>query len=101
MVDALASGDEAVRARSEKSQATWQEARQALGDRRPAAAESGEWDRFWECHIEPDWLLIWDETEENDSGSPHALSRGVADCPEETPPRDTGRLGRFHEVAPI
>jgi hypothetical protein len=64
MVDALASGDEAVRARSEKSQATWQEARQALGDRRPAAAESGEWDRFWECHIEPDWLLIWDETEE-------------------------------------
>ena len=24
---------------------------------------SGEWDRFWECHIEPDWLLIWDETE--------------------------------------
>ena len=20
----------------------------------------------WECHIEPDWLLIWDETEEND-----------------------------------
>jgi mRNA interferase YafQ len=24
---------------------------------------SGEWNRFWECHIEPDWLLIWDETE--------------------------------------
>jgi mRNA interferase YafQ len=24
---------------------------------------SGEWDRLWECHIEPDWLLIWDETE--------------------------------------
>jgi mRNA interferase YafQ len=24
---------------------------------------SGEWSRFWECHIEPDWLLIWDETE--------------------------------------
>ena len=25
---------------------------------------SGAWNRFWECHIEPDWLLIWDETEE-------------------------------------
>ena len=24
---------------------------------------SGEWNRFWECHIEPDWLLIWDESE--------------------------------------
>jgi len=20
---------------------------------------SGEWSRAWECHIEPDWLLIW------------------------------------------
>jgi mRNA interferase YafQ len=25
---------------------------------------SGEWNRLWECHIEPDWLVIWDETEE-------------------------------------
>ena len=24
---------------------------------------SGEWNRFCECHIEPDWLLIWDESE--------------------------------------
>jgi mRNA interferase YafQ len=24
---------------------------------------SGEWNRLWECHIEPDWLVIWDETE--------------------------------------
>ena len=24
----------------------------------------GQWNRFWECHIEPDWLLIWDETVE-------------------------------------
>ncbi len=23
---------------------------------------SGDWERFWECHVEPDWLLIWDET---------------------------------------
>ena len=22
---------------------------------------SGEWSRFWECHIEPDWLLVWDQ----------------------------------------
>jgi mRNA interferase YafQ len=20
---------------------------------------SGDWSEFWECHIEPDWLLIW------------------------------------------
>ena len=22
---------------------------------------SGRWSRFWECHISPDWLLIWDQ----------------------------------------
>ena len=22
---------------------------------------SGEWAHCWECHIEPDWLLIWDQ----------------------------------------
>ena len=22
---------------------------------------SGDWKPCWECHIEPDWLLIWDE----------------------------------------
>jgi len=25
---------------------------------------SGEWDNVWECHIEPDWLLIYYVTEE-------------------------------------
>ena len=25
---------------------------------------SGEWSRYWECHIEPDWLLIWNEDED-------------------------------------
>lgn len=24
---------------------------------------SGAWNRFWECHLEPDWLLIWNEDE--------------------------------------
>ena len=24
---------------------------------------SGDWSPCWECHIEPDWLLIWDEDE--------------------------------------
>jgi len=24
---------------------------------------SGNWKPCWECHIEPDWLLIWDEDE--------------------------------------
>ena len=23
-----------------------------------------EWSGFWECHIEPDWLLIYDVTDE-------------------------------------
>ncbi len=39
------------------------------GDALPARCRrhklSGAWDRFWECHIEPDWLLIWDETEDH------------------------------------
>ena len=25
---------------------------------------SGEWDRVWECHIGPDWLLLWHETDD-------------------------------------
>ena len=24
---------------------------------------SGDWQPCWECHIETDWLLIWDEDE--------------------------------------
>ena len=24
---------------------------------------SGDWKPCWECHIEPEWLLIWDENE--------------------------------------
>ncbi len=25
---------------------------------------SGRWADFWECHLEPDWLLIWIENED-------------------------------------
>jgi mRNA interferase YafQ len=25
---------------------------------------SGNWSPCWECHIEPDWLLIWYQTED-------------------------------------
>ena len=25
---------------------------------------SGEWSDFWECHIEPDWLLAWDQDDD-------------------------------------
>ena len=25
----------------------------------------GEWFPCWECRIEPDWLLVWDEDEES------------------------------------
>jgi len=24
---------------------------------------TGNWSLCWDCHIEPDWLLIWDEDE--------------------------------------
>jgi mRNA interferase YafQ len=23
----------------------------------------GDWDGYWECHIDPDWLLIWLESD--------------------------------------
>ena len=25
---------------------------------------SGPWARFWECHVGPDWLLIWDQRDD-------------------------------------
>lgn len=25
---------------------------------------SGKWDNAWECHIEPDWLMVWQQYEE-------------------------------------
>ena len=25
---------------------------------------SGKWSRYWECHIEPDWLLVWGHQDE-------------------------------------
>ena len=24
---------------------------------------TGQWKGFWECHIQPDWLLIWEQRE--------------------------------------
>ena len=30
-----------------------------LDARNRAHRLSGDWSRSWECHIEPDWLLIW------------------------------------------
>jgi mRNA interferase YafQ len=26
---------------------------------------SGKWKRAWKCHIRPDWLLIWHETDDS------------------------------------
>ena len=35
------------------------------GDRLPPRHRphklTGEWRDFWECHVRPDWLLIWSE----------------------------------------
>ena len=25
---------------------------------------AGDWSPCWECHIEPDWLLVWDQEDE-------------------------------------
>ena len=36
---------------------------QSLDTRNRLHRLSGDWSRFWECHIEPDWLLIWDRTD--------------------------------------
>ncbi|WP_211656730.1 type II toxin-antitoxin system YafQ family toxin [Magnetospirillum fulvum] len=36
----------------------------AIGHPAPPHRLSGNWSPCWECHIEPDWLLIWYQTEE-------------------------------------
>ena len=57
--------DEPLRARPQASRETrWAVvdrllAEQPLDPRNRAHRLSGEWSRSWECHIEPDWLLIW------------------------------------------
>ena len=40
-------------------------ARQPLATRNRPHRLSGQWARFWECHIAPDWLLIWDQKEDS------------------------------------
>ena len=39
-------------------------ARQPLDPRHRPHRLSGEWSAFRECHLEPDWLLIWDQRPE-------------------------------------
>ncbi len=39
-------------------------ARQPLAPRHRPHRLSGQWARFWECHIAPDWLLIWDQQDD-------------------------------------
>ena len=34
-------------------------ARQPLEPRNRPHRLSGTWSRHWECHVSPDWLLIW------------------------------------------
>mgnify|MGYP003571165326 CR=1 FL=1 len=38
-------------------------ASEALDARNKPHRLSGNWNPCWECHIEPNWLLIWDEDE--------------------------------------
>ena len=38
--------------------------KEPLEARHRAHSLSGEWQSFRECHIEPDWLLIWREAED-------------------------------------
>lgn len=37
---------------------------QALDPRHRVHRLSGQWGHLWECHIEPDWLLVWDDTDD-------------------------------------
>jgi len=39
-------------------------AEQPLDSRHRVHRLSGEWSQAWECHIEPDWLLIWHADED-------------------------------------
>ena len=39
-------------------------AKQPLDQRYRLHRLSGGWSPSWECHIEPDWLLIWNEEDE-------------------------------------
>lgn len=32
---------------------------QVLSSRYRPHRLTGQWSEYWECHIEPDWLLIW------------------------------------------
>lgn len=34
-----------------------------LPQRYKAHKLTGQWKGFWECHIQPDWLLIWEQHE--------------------------------------
>lgn len=36
---------------------------QPLDSRNRAHRLSGEFSMVWECHIEPDWLLLWEATD--------------------------------------
>ena len=39
-------------------------ARKPLDPRHRKHRLSGNWSFAWECHIEPDWLLIWEERDD-------------------------------------
>lgn len=36
---------------------------------------TGNYKGFWECHIKPDWLLIWDQ--DDDKGEIHLVRTGT------------------------
>ena len=39
--------------------------KQPLDSRHRPHRLSGEWSGCWECHIEPDWLLVWGQEGED------------------------------------
>ena len=38
--------------------------KQPLNPRHRQHRLAGDWFPFWECHIEPDWLLVWDQEDD-------------------------------------
>ena len=37
---------------------------QPLGPRYRQHRLAGDWSHCWECHIEPDWLLVWQQEDD-------------------------------------
>ena len=56
--------------------------KQPLDPRHRQHRLAGDWSPFWECHIEPDWLLVWDQEDDRE------VEDGQEEADEEPEPFD-------------